>query len=460
MGLWANQREGLSLIERQDGTMLAHDMGTGKSRTIVTYVRKHRPRRVLILSPNPVVPVWPSEFRKIGQSGDRIKVEPLNQRGNETVADRMKRAKRVMERCAETDWTCVLVVNYEAAWRAPLGKWLLKQEWDLVVCDESHRIKSPSGRAGRFVRRLRPRAKKRVCLTGTPMPHDYLDIWGQYAFLDPGIFGTSYTRMKARYAVMGGAYINGRFRQIVDWRDLDDLNARYHSIAHRARKIDILDLPPATHQVVPVQLNRKAMQAYEEMERELITMAQSGAVTAANAMIRVLRLQQITSGFVTTEDGAFERIDESKTRVLADSLTDIDAPVVVFCKFRADLDAVHLAASKAGKRSVELSGRRNEIGHNWKPDSPDVAAVQIQAGGTGIDLTASATAFYFSQTHSLGDYDQSLARLHRPGQQWPVNYVHLIASDTVDERIRAALERRADAISFIVDNCKRRKLNA
>lgn len=83
--------------------------------------------------------------------------------------------------------------------------------------------------------------------------------------------------------------------------------------------------------------------------------------------------------------------------------------------------------------------------------------MQIQSGGAGVDFTRSRYCIYYSLGFSLGDYDQSLARIHRPGQQREVTYYHLIAKDTVDEQVYAALDARRDVVTSIMEGRKPKK---
>src|SRR5581483_5552238 len=123
------------------------------------------------------------------------------------------------------------------------------------------------------------------------------------------------------------------------------------------------------------------------------------------------------------------------------------------CRFHADLDAVHEACQALGYASLELSGRRNEL-KQWQSGEAQVLAVQISAGGVGVDLTRARYSIYFSLSFSLGEYDQSLSRVHRPGQTRPVEHIHLVAKGTVDEKIIRALERRAEVIQAILAEIK------
>ena len=95
----------------------------------------------------------------------------------------------------------------------------------------------------------------------------------------------------------------------------------------------------------------------------------------------------------------------------------------------------------------------------WQSGQTDVVIVQQQAGGLGIDLTRSSVAVYYSISHSLGDYEQSLARLHRPGQKHCVRYFHLVAIDTIDEAVYEALEDKRDVVESILARLTRRTNN-
>jgi SNF2 family DNA or RNA helicase len=167
----------------------------------------------------------------------------------------------------------------------------------------------------------------------------------------------------------------------------------------------------------------------------------------------MLRLQQLTGGALDSDEGLPLHRSEEKERALADFLIDLDPaePVVVFARFRADLDAIRLAARAAGRAVRELSGTRRELAE-WQADSVgSVLATQIQSGGEGIDLTRAAHCVYYSLGFSLAQYEQSLARTHRPGQSRPVTYYHLIASGTIDRYVYRTLRQRRDVIDRVLE---------
>jgi SNF2 family DNA or RNA helicase len=136
---------------------------------------------------------------------------------------------------------------------------------------------------------------------------------------------------------------------------------------------------------------------------------------------------------------------------LEDRLGDLAAtePVVVFCRFRNDLAEVQAAAKSLGREYAEVSGSRKDL-ERWQSGDAVILGVQIQSGGLGIDCSRAAYAFYYSLGFSLGDYQQSLARLHRPGQTRCVRYYHLVCKDSVDEQVYAALRSRQNVIEAVL----------
>jgi SNF2 family DNA or RNA helicase len=252
-----------------------------------------------------------------------------------------------------------------------------------------------------------------------------------------------------------GGYEN---REVVGYNHTDEMNARMYSIAYRVRAADVLDLPPAVHVERTCELEPKAMKHYKELWRDFVTEVDGGTVTAANAMVKLLRLQQLTSGYLRTEEGEDVEVSKAKAGLLTEIFTDLDTvePVVVFCRFRADLDTVRQMAEDTGRSVAELSGRSNQLA-DWQAGSRTVLAVQIQAGGVGIDLSRAHYAVYYSLGFSLGEYEQSLARLHRPGQTRSVTYLHLIADGTVDAHVYRMLRERRDVVAGILDEVKHGK---
>jgi SNF2 family DNA or RNA helicase len=449
---WRHQREAVAFVRElyrhgKRGAMIATTMGTGKSAMTVYLCAEEKFQSILILCPLRVVQVWKPQFAV--HSTVPFLVVPLDD-SFASVRAKKDEAERKIQLAKARGVPVVVVINYDSAWRTPFAEFAFQQKWDLIVADEIHRCKAPGGKASRFLARLGQTTRFRLGLSGTPMPHSPLDVYAYFRFIDSSIFGWSYHRFRQHYAVMGG-YQN---YQVVTYTNLDELNRKFYSVTFACGK-DVLELPPEVHVTYTCQLGPEARKVYRSLERDLIAEVQSGEITAANALVKLLRLQQITGGYIRTDDGEDVQIDSAKMNLLRDVLEDIapDEPVVVFCRFHRNLDAVNRVADETGRRSLELSGRIDEL-RRWQAGEAPVLAVQIDSGGVGVDLTRARYSIYYSLGFSLGCYEQSLARIHRPGQTRPVEYIHLIVEDTVDEKVMTALAQRADVVNTVLQQMK------
>ncbi len=435
------------LVRGAGAALLALEMGVGKTLVALMVLAALAARRVLICCPLRVVPVWEQQIER--HLNLPLVVVCLDDTAG-SVANKKKLADDKLKLAEATGRPLVVIINYDSVWRAPFAEWAEGRQWDLIIADESHRLKAPGGKASLAFKRLRQHARARLALTGTPMPHSPLDVYAQFRFLSQTIFGPSFAAFRQKYAVMGGF----QRKQVTGFQCLDELEALMRTITCRVSK-DVLDLPPQTHVTYHCELSPEAQRIYRELEDDFVAEVRDGRITVSNAMVKLLRLQQVAGGWVKTDDGQEHRVDSAKEKLLADTLEDIGAeePVVVFCRFHADLDAVHAAAKSAGFSSLELSGRRDEL-KRWQGGEAQVLAVQISAGGVGVDLTRARYSIYYSLSFSLGEYDQALSRVHRPGQTRPVEHIHLVARHTVDTKIMRALEKRAEVVAAILAEIK------
>lgn len=433
---WAHQivafNFAMARFRGSGGVMLALDMGTGKTKVAIDVINGMHALRVLIICPKSVVHVWPEEFVK--HSYAPYRVSPLGA------------GLSVKQKAFLVHGPGVYVINKDAVWRNPLREKLIGIDWDIVIHDECHQGKTPGSKISRFMHLIGKRVKHRMGLTGTPAPHSPLDIYAQFRFLEPSIFGTSFGKFKNQYAVMGG--FEGK--QVIGYKNEMDMRDKFETVAYQVRSDDVLDLPEIQEIERTCDLSPAERRAYKLMKDELIFSVEDGTVTAANAMVKVLRLAQIANGVTRDEEGRNVKLGDSKETLLGEVLDglSIDEPVVVFCRFRSDLDSVQARSVDQGRTYHELSGRVNQLSE-WK-ESGQVLGVQIQAGGVGVDLTRAHYCIYFSPTFSLGDHEQSRKRVHRPGQRKDVVYIHLIARGTVDRHIYRALREKKNIVEEIL----------
>lgn len=378
------------------------------------------------------------------------------------LGDRKQRLK-ALDRISQpwpgtTDPLRVAVINYESAWRFDAE--LKEYAPDMIVLDESQRIKTPSARQSKFLHTLGDIAPYKLILTGTPIQKDTRDLWSQYRFLDPTVYATNYTVFQRRYAVMGG-FEN---RQYLGPRNLRELTQKAHAIAYQVKKEDCLDLPPKTFENRPVRMGAEARRIYAALVKDSIaelagleTSGEPATVTAAHVLTRMIRLQQLTGGFVVDDDGRKTQVDNGKLEALSDILDSVciqeGKKAVVFSRFLSEMEIIEERLRNLGLGFVRIDGsvpssKRGELVRAFQEDPKvQVFLGEIDACAEGLTLTAAQTAIYYSLNFNFAKYDQSTARIHRIGQTGTCTYIHLVVRDTIDETVLAAIGKKQDLAS-------------
>lgn len=447
--LWKHQTQAAQFIlDRHRTGMMNMTMGTGKTLATIALANSESPDHCLICCPHAVCRVWEAE---IIQHAPGLFYPIILDKGS--VADKTRAAIQGLEIAKHHGLIAVIVINYESAWREPFKSFILRYIRDIMILDESHRIKAPGGRASKFFQKVGERTEVRAALTGTPLPHSRADIYAQARAIDPTVYGTSFIKFKHRFAVMGG-FEN---KQIVNWRNTEDFKELFHEFAITIGE-EVLDLPPLTISFRHCELGKEARKVYHSLEEqyyseiEMIPGIIDGEIAVSNTLVKLLRLQQITSGTIETEAGKLIQIDASKRNLLADTIIDIrpDEPIVVFCKFTKDLEACRAVAHAVGRTYGEISGKQKDLKGGKMPEGIDLMGVQMQAGKEGIDLTRAPLGIIFSCGFSLGDYKQCIKRLHRPGQKRAVRIIQLVARDTIDEIVYRSIKHKEQDISLVL----------
>ncbi len=456
--MWPHQRAAYWWASTRPAALLDAHMGTGKTRVAIEVCNDDPAARVVFVStPLSTIPHWRAQILRFSVR------EPLivDLTGDSTRRASMRAADAIAKFDGSTRqlW---LLCNRERTWRSPLNELMLRVPPDVAIYDEVHSIKATSGRASLHAAALGKIVRRRIGLSGTPLAHSPLDAYGIFRFLDPGVFGLNYASFRNRFAVMGGF----KDHQVIGFRNMDEFRQRYLWLTFEVRA-DVLDLPANHHVEHEIRLPPRAREVYNGLRDEFVAeLDGGGVVTASNALAKLLRLQQVTSGFAPRDDDGrtdnsnpLVEIHEEKRRAVYEMLEELpaDERLVVFCRFTHDLDSVHLAARSAGASSCELSGRRKDLALWEATDgtAPRVIAVQIQAGGLGVDsLKIARHCVFYSLGFSLAEYEQALARVLRPGQERTVYYHHLIAVGTVDRHVYRALRARRDVLDDVLQRRK------
>ena len=442
------------------GFGLLFEMGCGKTLTAIAimgtlYIRREI-TRVLVVAPTSVCSVWPHDLAAFAAFPFQASV---------LLGEKEKRLEAL---CKLTDWPdtanrlLVAVINYEATHREGILEALQDYDADLIICDESQRIKNPKAAQSKAVQQLGDAARFRLILSGTPVQNSVMDLYSQYRFLDPAVFGTNFYTFRNRYCQMGG--YGGH--EITGYQHMDELVKKEHSIALRVTKAECLDLPAETFVRRYVRLDPDAYRLYAQIARTSCAALESGGhITAATVLTRLLRLMQLTGGFIQEDEADTPRpVSTAKLDALDDILEDYvresGHKLVIFARFRAEIDAICGLLSRRGIRYGRIDGtvpmeQRGAVVEDFQQNPDPMAFVaQIQTAGLGITLHAASAAVFYSLDFNYANYAQALARIHRIGQAHPVTYIHLLAEHTIDDQVLDALERKEDLARTIVDSWK------
>lgn len=435
-------------------------MGCGKTLTAIAVTgagyQLGRIKKVLIVAPTSVCAVWPKEFKDYANF--KYTVATL-------LGTKNQRLKALDDLEAfPFDALKVAVINYESTWRDGIAERLLQYDADMIIADESQRIKTHDSSQSKAMHMLGDQARYKMILSGTPIQNEAVDIFSQYRFLDSTIFGTNFYAFRGKYAVMGGF----NKKQIVAYRDLDGLIRKEHSIAYRVTKDEALDLPEQTFDRRVVQFSTKEKNLYDRLKRDSYAELDSGGqITATTVLTKLLRLQQLTGGFLVSDDADKPQlVSKAKLNALEDILHDYvvegKKKLVIFARFIPEvMEIIKLSEKtlkKSGMKTVSIYGDikkedRGDIVQQFQKDTQTMVFVgQIDTAGTGITLTAADTCVYYSVNFNYATYSQSLSRIHRIGQRNTCTYIHLLMEGTVDELLLKSLEKKEDLAKTIVDS--------
>ena len=437
------------------GVSLLMEMGTGKTITSIAIAGAlyHAVEigKVLIVAPLSILGVWEDEFAKFADfSYELIILQGPVERKADTL------------RHMSGDALQVAVINYESAWRmeAEISKW----NPGLIIADEGHKIKTHNTNASKSMHKLGARAQYRLLLTGTLVTNHALDVFSQYKFLNPAIFGQSFYTFRGRYFSMTGY---GRHTPVLKKSMEPELTRRIHSIAFRVTKAECLDLPETTDITRFVALEPEAFKTYKSVVKDSYAELAAGEVTVTNVLTKLMRLSQLTGGFIHADDNArLVPISSSKLNALGEIIESVQSEggkVVVIARFIAEIDAISkmlngnciqhaIITGEVKDRSAEVDAFQN---------NPDVTVFigQIQTAAMGITLTAASTMVFYSLDYSMSNYEQARARIHRVGQKNACTYIHLIAKSTIDEKVLKALRDKTNLAKVLVDDYKQRGVN-
>ena len=322
----------------------------------------------------------------------------------------------------------------------------------MMIIDESTTIKNRGAKRTKNIMELGKYCNYRRILTGSPVTKSPLDLFSQCGFLDKSLLGFgSFFAFQARYAEMHDIEMNGTFVSLPKFfKNLDELEASLKKFSYRVKKEDCLDLPEKIYQKRFVDLNTEQAKSYNDLKEQARTIIEDETVSYANKLTEILRLHQVTNGFVKSNDGAVVEYTNPKMKELVNILEETSGKVIIWANYVHNIESIIQELQKRyGKQStVAIYGAvstedRVEGVKKFQTD-PNVRFFvgNPSTGGYGITLTQAKTVIYYSNSYNLEVRQQSEDRAHRIGQTDNVLYIDIIARGTIDEMIIASLENK------------------
>lgn len=431
--LMPHQVEGVDFLLSRRAGLLAFEQGLGKTLVAIdSFRRLHESGeagRMLVICPNSLKRNWVAELTRFAPM---LSVQ---------IAEGTPQKRR--KAFAETE-AAVLITSYETA-RAEITAILalLGRVPTALVLDESHAAKNWRSFTSTAARHFAPHCKWRWLLSGTPVTNSPADLYTQIDIVTAG--KTPLGDMDAFVADMKEGSPSRR----------DELRKRAGEFILRRTKEQCLDLPDKIFADTRVELPAWQRTLYDELRdsivAELRTMTgEEYKVFASTALVRLTRLAQIASNPAliapteTRTPGKWDELDN----ILGDIMSVPDRKVILWSTYVETIEA--LAKRYAAYRPVTIYGaveatERQAIAGKFQSD-PDTRLMIANpaAAGTGFTLTAATFTIYESLSWRYDYYAQSQDRNHRIGQDRNVTYIRVIAADTIEEAMIAALERKAD----------------
>lgn len=362
----------------------------------------------------------------------------------------------------------LFLTHYEGLRKKGLIARIKRRPLVFIGYDESQRLKNRTTLDSRLSAKLRACGEYRVILTGTPMDENPAEMWAQFRFLREDVFGDKWSDFEdvyfepltdkqqamrdhldevspgtARWRMLMMQYGRSVGKRQFDMDMLDeflDLAAPY---SMRVTK-EVLNLPPMRTHKVPLELEGEQRDLYETISSDLVARLGNSKITTPMRVTQLGRLHQICGGYVPDDDGNVHEVGRVKQDRVLRLARRIAKPFVIFCKYRTEIQELVAELSDAGYRVAEIHGGikkklRPAIVRDFQRARYDVIVVQERTGGVGIDLFKATAVIIYSLTYSRIDFEQALARVHRRGQEFPVDVYLLFIAGTVDEDVFEAI---------------------
>jgi SNF2 family DNA or RNA helicase len=458
------QSQAVDLSLSVDGCLVLFDQRTGKTLITLRVLQLSEPTdTLLIVRKTNLVSTWETQIKEHLPQYSIFK----------SFVEYQAHQKDFVKAWGTRDH-CILLTNYEAL--PSVYKRLRKYSWSLTIYDEVQSLKSRSSRNARNAKGLVQMSERRLALTGTPLDQSPIEMFSIMRFVEPEALGYTWREFEDEYLIkkkINWSKIKGemmRRRVLIGLKKyqkrpkfkigkLDQFYQRVAPYVIRVTQEDMGIKPPIINEV-PVYMGGDQRRAYDELEREMVVEVDDTIILAPMKVTKLVKLQQITGGFIFDEDRDVHRIGKAKLGKLVSLIKRLEPPVVIFCKFRPEIELLksilpgRVAELHGGIKDKKTRPVRTQTIQDFQQGGYDYLICQQRTGGVGVDLYHARRAIIYSMGHSGIDYRQMMARLTHLHQEEPPEFWILYVPDTIDQDILVALEEKRVVFDVTMERLK------
>lgn len=453
------QKGAVEFCVSQENSALWFQQRLGKTWVTLGVIEKTKPRRVLL-----VVPLANKETTWAALIREKLP------RYNLLTFGKIKR-KALLADLREFD-EGILLIHFEQM--CAVIKQLRKRHWDLIVIDESQRIKDKGSRASRAAAKLE-NASRKILLSGTPIEDQPSDMWAQFRFLAPEVFGTRWADFDAEYmeqpATNPDDYKPGsmRWRRAMMRYTIEKRKCKFREeklpkflklIAPYCWRESLPSPEPKFHREL-VELTGEQRRVYDVLKKHRVVKLNPWTkITAPMKMVLNEKLRQICGGYIKDEDGDVHQVGDAKMNRLRVILEDRGTPAVIFCQYTAEIVAIKRYLERKGRVKV-ISGKTDRVlrasyQRQFQAGKIDYLICQQRTGGVGIDLYRALYLVVYSCNFSSIDFSQMIARIRMPNQIKPVDIILILVRKSVDTDKLNVLKNKLSRTEITLSKLKRR----
>jgi SNF2 family DNA or RNA helicase len=438
--LFDHQRLGVTWLQDAESALLAWDTGTGKTLACLSYFdylkEKKKVDKMLVVCPlSLITSAWEDDIKQFT---------------NFTWCN-------LRERNENAD---IYLINYESYKKVSPDE----KRGALLVLDESSKIKNPKSQITKKILKDSFDFRYKVCASATPAPNSELEYWPQCHLLHPGLLPTNFYAFRNKYFVLtrGKQFVEGRmgssvvsdmmrkgFKYKLHPKYADEFKLKLERLVMTVDKNDCLDLPEMTDVTRLVTLSPEEHKVYKQMSKECITEINDVDIPALNALSKVMKLRQSTSGFMYDMDHNVQKIKKVPTKIneLREVVEEnVGKQMIIFSSFKYEIEECVDMLSAIAPTVSAYSGSESTPDNvkKFKSGEARFIVAHPKTIGHGITLTNCNLMVFMSLDYSYEMWVQARGRTHRAGQKNPCTNIIILARNTIDEIILSAVKNKGD----------------